>query len=376
MAQTDDVARTDSTKLYSSNKDCLLASKRSFRLLTFSDFWSEDGIFECSLQSYELLDGQYPKYTALSYTWGDSRRCVPIIVNGVKFYITSNLLVALQHLKDIQKSHPDISGRWWVDMISINQDDDRERGHQVSIMRDIFQCASLVIAWLGPEAGGSRTVMQGLKGQVPPPSSPSLHQTREFLSRPYWSRLWIIQEICVARDVLFACGTETAPWASFRDQLQVENCRGQTTKSYSFHNPVGTLSVSDFRLLIPYNLVDLREKFQNRGMSLGSILTFTSQSASTDPRDRVFAILALASRGAGNNIVPDYTLSPCSVYCSAIRAVYEDADSIHKSKVRDLVMRCRHNPLSEDNSIRRECDGMECNAWWSCLDAALWDMSD
>jgi hypothetical protein len=91
-----------------------------------------------------------------------------------------------------------------------------------------------------------------------------------------------------------------------------------------FSNTIGHLSVLDFRLLIPFNLVDLREKSQSRGMSLGSILTFTSQSASTDPRDKVFAILGLANHGAGNEIVPDYTLSSCSVCYSAIRAVYKD----------------------------------------------------
>ena len=376
MSQTDNVSRIGLTELYS-REQCLLASKRSFRLLALSNSRSEDGFIVCSLQSYELADDQHPQYTALSYMWGDSRRCVPIVLNGVKFYITSSPLEALQHLKDIQQRHPDMCGRWWIDMLCINQDDDRERGHQVSNMRDIFQHANLVVAWLGPEADGSRDLMQGLNNRQPSETfDRQLHQTRAFLSRPYWSRLWIVQEICVARDVLFACGTETAPWASLRDQLQAANSTKGRKMGSIFSNTIGDLSVLDFRLLIPFNLVDLREKSQNRGMSLGSILTFTSQSASTDPRDKVFAILDLANHGAGNEIVPDYTLSSCSVYCSAIRAVYKDGGLMHKSKVREIATRCHHDPLSEDNSIRRECDGMECNAWWCCSDAALWAMPD
>jgi hypothetical protein len=375
MSQTDNISLIGLTKLYS-REQCLLASNRSFRLLALSNSRSEDGFIECSLQSYELADDQHPQYIALSYMWGDSRRCVPIVLNGVKVYITSNLLEALEYIKDIQQRHPDMSGSWWIDMLCINQADERERGHQVGNMRDIFQHASRVIAWLGPEADGSRDLMQGLNRQPPTISSCSLHQTRAFLSRPYWSRLWIIQELCVARDVIFACGAETAPWASLRDQLEAENCRKGMEVGYTFQKAIGTLSVSDFRLLIPFNIFDLRKRSQNRGMSLGSILVFTSQSASTDPRDRVFAILGLANHGAGNEIVPDYTLSPCSVYCSAIRAVYKDVGLMHKSKVGDIAARCYHNPLSEDNSIRHECDGMECDAWWCCSDAALWAMSD
>ncbi|KAF4632904.1 hypothetical protein G7Y89_g5215 [Cudoniella acicularis] len=165
LSQTDDVGRFGFTEFYS-REHYLLASKRSFRLLALSNSRSEDDLLQCSLQSYKLVDGQHPQYTALSYMWRDSRRCVPIVLNGVKFYITSNLLKSLEHLKDIQQRYPNISGRWWIDMLCINQDDDRERGHQVGIMRDIYQRVNLVVAWLGPETGGSRDLMQGLDRQL------------------------------------------------------------------------------------------------------------------------------------------------------------------------------------------------------------------
>jgi len=38
-----------------------------------------------------------------------------------------------------------------------------------------------------------------------------LDSIRSFLKRPYWSRIWIVQELCVAREILLACGDQTAP---------------------------------------------------------------------------------------------------------------------------------------------------------------------
>ena len=38
----------------------------------------------------------------------------------------------------------------WVDAICINQEDQTEKGHQVSQMRDIYKGADEVLIWLGP----------------------------------------------------------------------------------------------------------------------------------------------------------------------------------------------------------------------------------
>jgi hypothetical protein len=39
----------------------------------------------------------------------------------------------------------------WADALCINQEDLLERAHQVNIMKNIFQRASRVLIWLGPE---------------------------------------------------------------------------------------------------------------------------------------------------------------------------------------------------------------------------------
>jgi len=39
----------------------------------------------------------------------------------------------------------------WIDALSIDQSNDSEKGPQVAMMGAIYQLATRVIAWLGPE---------------------------------------------------------------------------------------------------------------------------------------------------------------------------------------------------------------------------------
>ncbi|KAH7087587.1 hypothetical protein FB567DRAFT_548870 [Paraphoma chrysanthemicola] len=41
-----------------------------------------------------------------------------------------------------------------------------------------------------------------------------LGEIRELLSRPWWTRVWIMQEAIVARKLVFMCGGDSAPWIS------------------------------------------------------------------------------------------------------------------------------------------------------------------
>jgi len=58
------------------------------------DFYKE-GI-KCTLEHVTLLNPG--DYTALSYSWGDTRNKVPILINGVKVKVTVNLSAGLKKL--------------------------------------------------------------------------------------------------------------------------------------------------------------------------------------------------------------------------------------------------------------------------------------
>src|SRR6266536_3659309 len=103
------------------------------------------------------LEGGIP-YEALSYTWGSTEKAAKITVNGSTMHITSNLYVALQHLR-----FRDEDRILWIDAICINQDNKQERGHQVQQMSYIYKEAEQVIVWLGQGTEESNLIMDFMK---------------------------------------------------------------------------------------------------------------------------------------------------------------------------------------------------------------------
>jgi hypothetical protein len=181
-----------------------------------------------------------PSYVALSYTWelahSDNEEahlsCIEesiknLLLNGIKVQIQENLGLALQYLRS--PSHPlDM----WVDAVSIHQANRRERSAQVSSMGSIYKKAQKVIAWLGEPDVLSETayllkqqLLQAQDGQGATHllaaslviDKPLWQETTKTNFEPksalhiaksrYWTRMWIIQEMALARELLFAYGS-------------------------------------------------------------------------------------------------------------------------------------------------------------------------
>lgn len=91
-------------------------------------------------------------------------------------------------------------------------------------MRQIFSNADFTIAWLGIESDCSVEVMQAISDYEPdmtpvplsfgkPPLPRHLgNMLNIFGGLTYWSRLWIVQEIILANDILVVWGNELLPW--------------------------------------------------------------------------------------------------------------------------------------------------------------------
>jgi hypothetical protein len=95
-----------------------------------------------------------PSYEAISYVWGEQVFDEIIRSTDGVLKITVSLAQALRHfrLKDQERC-------LWVDAVSINQLDDDEKGHQVANMDQIYKKATKVLAWLGE---GSDEVHQAM----------------------------------------------------------------------------------------------------------------------------------------------------------------------------------------------------------------------
>jgi len=180
---------------------------------------NQDDPIHCSLKT--CLISETEPYEALSYVWGDATITTPIYIGPLhkKFEVTTNLACALSHLR--LQDHDRVL---WVDALCINQDDDREKSHQVRMMRKIYEGAECVVAWLGPETTDAEDAIRtlellandanlhwrpgGRSGRVGPSitAEQALRLYTWFHHCNWWTRIWTVQEYAMARELIFRCG--------------------------------------------------------------------------------------------------------------------------------------------------------------------------
>ncbi|KAK9788182.1 putative HET-domain-containing protein [Seiridium cardinale] len=216
--------------------------RRQIRLL---EIVSTSPSIDCRLEVTSLLDDDTairPKtYHALSYVWGDANNTEPILVNGGTISITTNLANALRRVpriwEEIYPSRPQQECRLWADAVCIDQSNVDEKNHQVPLMKEIYTEAELVISWLGtgdatlfsaidtintmgPELerfDGDEEVSDDLswlqtypflyESETPnKPTTKTWDALADLFSLPYWTRVWIFQELCLPRACIIVCG--------------------------------------------------------------------------------------------------------------------------------------------------------------------------
>lgn len=314
-----------------------LETPNSFRLLKFESFDPGSGLLRFSIVTYPLFHNTRPPYYALSYTWGETERDKQILLNGRTLNITRSLYEAIMQLNQLNLGSDNQSSalveHWWIDMICINQGSNAERGQQVELMRDIFQQASLTVAWIGPARDGSDEVIDQLP--FPKETRTNLGGSQElFLNRPYWYRAWIIQEICVSKEVLLVCGRKTVKWDVFADYFWNRNVLQELVHTaLPRYNGNGVKwmdgHLTNLTWTAPGMLIDLRRRFQQDPdkLHLEEVLCYSLDANCSKPPDRVYSVLGLVKKGRGLQIAVDYDKSACVIYQEALKIVVkENAD--------------------------------------------------
>ncbi|RYP16766.1 hypothetical protein DL767_010132 [Monosporascus sp. MG133] len=221
-----------------SDLDCYspLLEQSSIRLVRLMPHKDKKAPVQCQLFEYPLQEqgeGTY-LYEALSYEWGskdnrqpvyiqsdnesdcyptaemkrgfDGRSCPPA-GNNRRLFVTENLHAALSHLRDRL-----VERIIWVDAICINQRDNNEKGQQIQFMASIYAKASHVIVWLGKAADNSDQALNVIREAAKEQSTnAAINETNEqailtLLKRPWFQRIWVLQEVAAARRVLIKCG--------------------------------------------------------------------------------------------------------------------------------------------------------------------------
>ena len=225
------------------------------------------------------------------------------MLNETPFEVGTELFTALTHLR----SHAAVR-ILWVDALCINQQAIPERNDQVSRMGSIYSRARRVLVWLGPATTVSRQAFDFLsRSYEEGPNSrrammedPGWLAMKDLYNRGYWKRVWIIQELCLAREAVVICGRTKIPWryiSSLREAL----------------NNVWTVNLSsgefDFRLSPIAQLDDARAVCKTKGCSLWTLLEKFRDSQCHDVHDKIYGFLGLASDCNSNDMPIDYSKS-------------------------------------------------------------------
>ncbi len=98
---------------------------------------------KCTLE-VAYLDTK-PSYEVLSYVWGSATDTRPILVCGVPFAVTKNLFDFLHCLRSSDRDRS-----IWADAICIDQKNNDEKSHQITLMTKIYRDAAEAHIWFGP----------------------------------------------------------------------------------------------------------------------------------------------------------------------------------------------------------------------------------
>lgn len=141
---------------------------------------------------------------------GEAASTACIVVNNGRMRITENLRTFIAAIKNSSKFGN--LQYFWADQISMNQENVDERNHQVGLMSEIYSNATAVHAWVGP-ASTSLTFENDLVSKLLLYAAPTavtqpdaLLSCLEILTRSYWYRLWIVQELRLAQCILIRYG--------------------------------------------------------------------------------------------------------------------------------------------------------------------------
>ncbi|CAO2653509.1 Nn.00g029200.m01.CDS01 [Neocucurbitaria sp. VM-36] len=303
----------------------------SFRLLRL--FKGDDLHVECELFEAWLHGDNALSFEALSYTWGSSDTLEAIKVNGKDMPITENLFFALRNLR-----YPNMDRILWVDAICIDQRNDKERGHQVQQMGGIYSQADRVIFWLGLSTDQTDILMRSLKQQEREsydrpyqhqypcdylslaqcstfePTLISLEEQRgdsqelidqqrdglqDLLSRSWFRRVWIIQEVANAKRAIVCCGSKEVNARIFA----LAPTRFSLTPSSHIQ------SVLDIMPGLSRN-----SSWWSQKRDLYTLLQKFRDSKASDPRDKVYALLGISTDGQhSSELLADYTKTTTEV---------------------------------------------------------------
>ncbi|KAK4222626.1 heterokaryon incompatibility protein-domain-containing protein [Podospora fimiseda] len=261
-------------------------------------------------------------WTALSYVWGapNPKTNGTIILDLIHHMpIGASLDAALRDLRDASRIR-----RVWADALCIDQQNIPERNKQVTMMGRIYTTANHTVIHLGSLTEEAKSVLTAVPrqylyflgvGKSRPRDENAIVELakRDILTRPWFRRVWIYQELILSKD----------PW------VQLGKVRVRWTDLCMFLvGPPTWNNMSSRELDDGLKLLGNMNWARANGISgsAGTLLDLLEQRrglGATDPRDFVYAHLGLAQdqNKVSRFVQVNYNKSVAEVYGDVARYV-------------------------------------------------------
>lgn len=215
------------------------------------------------------------------------------------------------------------------------------------MMRNIYQQAMFVTMWLGDEQDDSHLAMsmieawgrayyntdQDLDSKTKvaaalamlnePFEEAGWEAIKLFLQRPYWKRIWIVQEVALAQQALIVCGNAVFEsvyfWCAITlwesviqpEETNLVTADQQMTIINSGHRSSLNLMIfNGNQLFRPESDTPFVSKLQQHILG-------TRHHLASDPRDKVYGLLGLIDENS-EECIPDYKKNVIQVYTDVV----------------------------------------------------------
>ncbi|KAL2072697.1 hypothetical protein VTL71DRAFT_12040 [Oculimacula yallundae] len=337
----------------------------------------------CSFRVIDLEDPHRPEFTTLSYTWGGWNGVQADDVEALDDLFVNTIICEGGLLRVTENAHRALCElRWrgraclfWVDAVCINQRDNDERAQQVAMMGRIYASAVRTMVWLGEDDKDAEYLhdvigkrQQGLENAYVPADDTMFipldepldivrmldaEHNREiinpfhlltFFARPWFQRLWVIQEVVLAKNIHVICGKYNFSWnflvsvillyfeqafreAGVDDETLQSSLRGR-------HTVISVAMISQpiyFQKMLTN--IDMRSATRRLSATLPALIETLQYNLASDSRDRIFAPLALATHlcepGLPVQLQPRYDEPIEMIFLSASRYILEQSCSLN-----------------------------------------------
>ncbi|KAI0164485.1 heterokaryon incompatibility protein-domain-containing protein [Hypoxylon sp. FL1284] len=327
------------------------------RLLKLED-GSRGSVIRCRLFDADLDASTPPRYEAVSYSWrkdvlrgylndaaaklfpdrfpmyakeGEAYNPKLILCNGKVLHVQRNLYYFLVRLRAKQRGLP-----LWIDAICIEQDENdeeakKEKYRQLAMMGRIYGSAQTVLVWLGESSNitsmpsfpkslrkieevqieyeGFRSEYDIVKVRNKAPAFailPRLEGTTveslaRLLNRDYFQRAWVVQELVLARQLVFFVGGMEIPSAQLLNAIQLISACGL------IHTPLtdpALIGGGGFRAMT--HMLQAQQDHQNgRTWPFDDFLFLCRDRLASKPEDKILSLLGLVDPGTNRSLIQE-----------------------------------------------------------------------